>query len=165
LSQQAAPAATVQGENPLDAILAALGGNAAAVQQPIAPPPPPQYQQPAAPAPPPASDVSALIAQLYQNAQTGGVTTPVNPYQGYSMPPSVGGQDQGHDGYYGSSSYASSDQYSGNANGNDHQSSGANNGGGKRKWQGNSNKKYTHPCRFWKEGKCKKGDACTFKHD
>ncbi|TKA66424.1 hypothetical protein B0A49_07441 [Cryomyces minteri] len=36
-------------------------------------------------------------------------------------------------------------------------------GGGKRKKGGG--KKFTLPCKYWKQGKCQKGDACTYVHE
>ncbi|KAK5162404.1 hypothetical protein LTR04_003851 [Oleoguttula sp. CCFEE 6159] len=36
-------------------------------------------------------------------------------------------------------------------------------GGGKRKK--GAGKKFTLPCKYWKQGKCQKGDACTYVHE
>ncbi|KIW07837.1 uncharacterized protein PV09_01755 [Verruconis gallopava] len=172
-SQPASSATEPEQPSSLESILAALGAGVQASQpttttappiQPSQPPPPPP-----APAPPtaavPSSDVSALLASLMQNAQSGSSST-ASPFQGLNLTTAAGGggQDQTQGGnYYGSAPASSTDQYvSSAANGNDQ---GANGNGGKRKWQGNANKKFTHACRFWKEGKCKKGAECTFRHD
>lgn len=157
----APPAATTESapQSSLESILAALGANNGAQSQaPPAPPAaaaPPMFQPPPVPPPAPtgnpAIDVSALMAQLYQNAQQPGAPAPPNPYGAYTQPAATGAPDY-------NSHYAA--QYGGNSNNADRGDQSQ-----KRKWAGNESKKYTHPCRFWKEGKCKKGDACTFRHD
>jgi len=36
---------------------------------------------------------------------------------------------------------------------------------GKGQGQGQGGQKFTLPCRFWQEGKCLKGDECTYRHE
>jgi hypothetical protein len=161
--QPTATAAAPEQTNSLESILAALtGGNNAQQPQPAVPPAAPPMFQPAPATTPPTQapniDVNALMVQLMQNAQQGVAPAPpaANPYAAYMVPTaSSDGQDtsQGYGNYYTSTS-----QYGAGSNNDNQQNR-------KREWQGNASKKYTHPCRFWKEGKCKKGDSCTFRHD
>ncbi|KAL9623900.1 MAG: hypothetical protein Q9160_001892 [Pyrenula sp. 1 TL-2023] len=119
--------------------------------------PPPQPSQPAVPA---NNNLAAMLASLQ----------------------SQGGQGQQQSGFGYNS--ANTNAYSGNIDGlagalgvgNYDANNGGNENGDSAAWRkkkGGSNidlgkshpKAKTVACRYWKEGKCKKGDDCTFKHD
>lgn len=126
-------------------------------QQSHAAQPPPQPSQPAVPA---TNNLAAMLASLQgqgsQGQQQSGLgynSANSNPYSG-SIEGLIGALGVGN--------------YDAN-NGNNE--NGDNAAWRKKKGASNVDLGKSHPkaktvaCRYWKEGKCKKGDDCTFKHD
>jgi hypothetical protein len=149
----------------MDAILAALSAHNQPQQpqaQPQAPTPQP-FTQIAQPVSNPTTDISALLAVF-------GQTQPAQPaqpaqmpagFQGYNIPNTTGGTESSYEDPERKRMRDQTNQYGGNNDqANKRQKWSAGNAKG-----GNAEKKFLYPCRFWKEGRCKKGAECTFRHD
>ncbi|EXJ89735.1 hypothetical protein A1O3_02802 [Capronia epimyces CBS 606.96] len=114
----------------------------------------PQYSTPAQ-TPAPTTNLSALLASMQQTSQG---QTPALPLGlGGSVNPYPGSTDE-------------SSRKHGRADSNDYDNDGSRKGGNKKKkagWGGDQAKPYnykTQPCSFWEQGKCIKGDSCTYRH-
>ncbi|MCJ1282706.1 hypothetical protein MMC26_002031 [Xylographa opegraphella] len=101
------------------------------------------YAPPAPPVPSQTPDLQALLSQLGQLSNS-----PQQSYNYQSAFPSDGSRKR----QYNHDDQRHEDQYSAG-----------------KTVRGNNGKKFfgvpTVPCRFWQEGKCKKGDECTFLHE
>jgi hypothetical protein len=139
-------------------------------------PTPPQQQQPFIPLPAaaPAADPASLLAQLswlygaQQQPPNANMNQQTDQYQGvgaFEHPDrkrarEVGEDDGRNDTYKRPNTNSVGQSGANGANWN-----GAN---GKPKFEKNDfldQKKFTLPCRFWPEGKCRKGTDCTYRHD
>lgn len=111
------------------------------------------YQSPAATLAP-ATNLSALLASMQQNPQGQPATLPLG----------LGGNPNPYPGT------ADDSRKHARADSNDYDDDGGRKGGNKKKkgaWAGDQAKPYnykTQPCSFWEQGKCIKGDMCTYRH-
>lgn len=101
------------------------------------------------------SNLSAFLASMQQSGTQAGTST-------NAIPLGIGNNPNPFPGAFEDSSrkHARSDS-------NDNDAEYGRKGGNKKKKGGDSNKPYnykTQPCSFWEQGKCAKGDSCTYRH-
>ncbi|EXJ95590.1 hypothetical protein A1O1_00712 [Capronia coronata CBS 617.96] len=116
--------------------------------------PQPQYQS-SAQTPAPTTNLSVLLASMQQGAQVPPAGIPLG--SGVNPNPYPGSGDE-------------SSRKHARADSNDYDADGSRKGGNKKKkagWTGDQARPYnykTQPCTFWEQGKCIKGDMCTYRH-
>lgn len=141
-------------------------------QQQYAPPPPP-VQNPA--------DLAALFAKLQQNPGAAPPAPPNFPGFGNGFPQPIPGfppfpilQQQGQQQtqqqaypFENEERRRWREQQGGQEDRqwNQNQSQNQNQNQNQNKKKGGADRRYTQPCKFWTQGKCQKGDKCTYRHD
>lgn len=140
----------------------AMGGTfgSAFAQQPVLSSFPTQQPPVAPPVPNGQPDLAAILAQIQQSGAIPQPSAPTANF-GYNNAPSMANSFQPPQQQQASGVYENPDRKQWREGGGNDNSAGK----GSKKFSGQHPNYRTKVCKYWQEGRCQKGDACSYKHE